>query len=220
MIIIGAVISQLPLAWVGPKAPIGGKIPVYSGTVWNGLISGTDAGNLKLSTSLGRLISGANPVHITGGPAGLSLKAEAGTKGLRALKAEGTMRALALRDPRLALVNGNFRIDVPDMQVAKTCDYAEGTVWTDFLAQNGSRLRWAGPVLEGPVSCEEGQIVLNLTGKDAAADITAQIRIDLSGTYKTDIMAKVSDLNAGMALQFFGFTAVAGGYRLTEQGKW
>ncbi len=218
--ISGAVISQLPLSWIGPKGDFGRQTPVYKGTVWNGQVSGTDAGDLNLSTSILRLIKGQNPVHIKGGPTGLYVEAEAGLSGLRALKGDGTMQALALRDPRLGLVNGSFRVDIPDMKLMKICEYAKGTVWTDFLAQNSDKLRWAGPMLEGTVSCEDGQIVLDLTGQDRETNIIAQIRIDLAGTYLTDISAEVTAPEAGLALQFFGFHKTQNGYQLREQGKW
>lgn len=218
--IAGGVISQLPLSWIGPKTEIAGKIPSYSGTVWRGFVTGTDAGTLELTTSLGRLLKGGNPVHISGGPPGLSLNAEAGLSGIRAVKAEGTMKALALQDPRLALVNGSFKVDVPDMKLMESCEFANGTVWTDFLARNSGRLRWKGPELEGPVSCENGQIVLNMTGKDRAANIVANIVIGLEGNYRTEITAEVADPAAGLALQFFGFTKSGRGYKLLEQGKW
>jgi len=216
----GGVISQLPLSWVGPKVEMGGKIPSYSGTIWDGTMSGTDAGVLQINSSLKRLFTGGNPVHVQGGSAGLNIHAEAGPSGLRALKAEGPMKALALRDPRLSFVNGSFKVDVPNAKILKRCEHAEGTVWTDFLAKNGARLRWTGPELSGPVTCEDGKIVLNMTGKDRAADIKANIIIDLEGTYITDINAQVTDPNAGLALQFFGFSQSGSGYQLTEKGRW
>ncbi len=218
--IAGGVLSQLPLTWIGPKVEIGGKVPSYSGTIWRGFVTGTDAGTLNLTTSLGRLLKGGNPVHVSGGPPGLLINAEAGLSGIRAVKTEGTIKALALQDPRLALVNGSFKIDVPEMKLMETCEYADGTVWTDFLARNSGRLRWKGPELEGPVSCENGQIVLNMTGKDRAADIVAKIIIGLDGGYRTEITAEVSNPNAGLALQFFGFTKSGRGYKLLEQGRW
>lgn len=219
----GAVISQFPLSAIGPKIIIGGKTPSYSGTIWKGFMSGTDAGLLNLETSLGRLLTGKNPVHVWGGPDGLSVKAEAGFSGLRAIKLDGTMKALALRDPRIGAVKGNFRLDVPDMKLMQTCDYANGTAWTDFLSQNKSTLYWQGPVLEGPVSCVDGQILVDLAGKDQTAEITAKVTIGLEGNYRADITAKVNktlEQFAAPSLQQFGFYKDGGTYKLTEQGKW
>lgn len=220
LVITGGIVSQLPLSWIGPKTEIAGKVPNYSGTIWRGFVTGTDAGTVEVTTSFGRLVTGKNPVHLSGGPPGLSIYAEAGMAGVRAVKAEGSMKALALQDPRLGLVNGDFRIDVPDMELMEICEYANGTVWTDFLARNSARLRWKGPELEGPVSCEEGRIVLDMTGKDNAADITAKIIIGLDGSYTTNITADVADPMAGLALKFFGFHKAGNGYQLTEQGRW
>lgn len=223
MVVASAVISQFPLSAIGPKLNIGGKTPSYSGTIWKGFMSGTDAGLLNLETSIGRLLTGKNPVHVWGGPDGLSVKAEAGFSGLRSIKLEGTMKALALRDPRIGAVNGNFRLDVPDMKLMQTCEYAKGTAWTDFLAQNKATLYWQGPVLEGPVSCEDGQILVDLEGKDPTAEITAKVTIGLEGNYRADITAKVNktlEQFAAPSLQRFGFYKDGGIYKLTEQGKW
>ncbi len=218
--LVTGAISQLPLSWVAPKVDIAGQVPEYGGTVWNGFISGTDAGVLNLDVSPLRLVSGKNPVRVTGGPAGINLNAEAGLSGLRALKVSGSIKALALTDARLALVNGNFDLDITDMKMMESCDYAEGIATTDFLARNSVRLRWKGPVLEGPVSCEDGNVILDLTGKDRAADIVARLTLSPDGQYRTDITAEVNDPNAGLALQYFGFSPAGGAYKLTEQGKW
>jgi len=218
--ILAGAISQLPLSWVAPKVDIAGQVPEYGGTVWNGFISGTDAGVLKLDVSPLRLLSGKNPAHVSGGPAGIDMNAEAGLSGLRALKLSGSIKALALTDARLALVNGNFNLDIPNMKMKESCEYAEGTASTDFLARNSVRLRWKGPVLEGPVSCEDGSVILDLTGKDRAADIVARLSLSPDGQYRTVITAKVNDPNAGLALQYFGFSPSGGAYKLSEQGKW
>ena len=223
VVVASAVISQFPLSAIGPKLSIGGKTPVYSGTIWKGYMSGTDAGVLNLETSLGRLFTGKNPVHVWGGPDGLLVKAEAGPAGLRAIKLEGTMKALALKDPRIGAVNGDFRLDVPDMKLMQDCEYANGTAWTDFLSRNKSTLYWEGPVLEGPVRCENGQIIMDLSGKDQSAEITAKVTIGLEGSYRADITTKVNrtlERFAEPSLKQFGFYKEGGLYKLTEQGKW
>lgn len=223
VVVGGAVISQLPLSAIGPKIDIGGKTPSYSGTIWKGYMSGTDAGVLQLETSIGRIFSGKNPVHVWGGPDGLSIHAEAGPSGLRAIKLEGTMKALALRDPRVGAVNGNFRLDVPDMKLMQKCDYADGTAWTDFLTQNQQTLRWQGPILEGPVRCEDGQIIMDLAGQDEMAEITANVRIALEGSYRADIGVKINsnvERFAAPTLKQYGFYKDGDAYKLTEQGKW
>ena len=219
----GAVLSQLPLSMVAPKAEFAGKPLKYSGTIWSGQVSGTDAGTLYLETSIGRLFSGANPVHVWGGPDGLSLKAEAGPGGLRAVNVEGSMKSLALRDPRVGAVNGNFKLEIPDMKILEICEYANGTAWTDFLSQNAAIFRWKGPVLEGPVKCEDGRIIVDLAGQDQAAEITAKVTIGLEGSYRADITAKINssiEQFAGPSLKQSGFHKDGELYKLTEQGKW
>lgn len=219
----GAVITQLPLSMVAPKAEFAGKSFKYSGTIWSGQVSGTDAGILYLETSVSRLFSGQNPVHVTGGPAGLSLKAEAGIGGLRAVNVEGSMKSLALRDPRVGAVNGNFKLEIPDMKIMETCEYANGKVWTDFLSQNAAIFRWKGPELEGPVKCEDGRIIVDLAGQDQAAEITAKVTIGLEGSYRADITARINpsfEQLAGPSLRQSGFHKDGEFYKLTEQGKW
>lgn len=223
VVVAGAIISQFPLSAIGPKINVGGKTPIYSGTIWKGYMSGTDAGVLELDTSLRRLFTGKNPVHVSGGPDGLSIHAEAGLAGLRAIKLEGTMKALALRDPRIGAVNGNFKLDVPDMKLMKVCDYADGNAWSDFLMQNQQTLRWQGPELQGPVRCEDGQIIMELAGKDEMSDITADVRIALEGSYRADIAVKINrsiERFAAPTLERYGFYKDGDAFKLTEQGKW
>jgi len=208
---------------VAPKIDIGGKVPDYTGTIWRGYITGTDAGTLNLETSIMRLLKGDNPVHVWGGQQGLDLRFEAGLSGLRLVKIEGTMKALALRDPRLGAVSGNFKLDVPDMKLMETCEYAKGTAWTDFLSQNSGRLLWKGPDLEGPVTCDDGKIIADLSGKDDTAEVNAKVSIGLEGSYKADITAKVNrniERFAAQSLTQSGFHKSGGVYKLTEQGRW
>jgi len=181
-----ALMSQLPLSWIGPHfVPEGvGQNIGYSGTIWDGQVSGLD----YIGTANFQL----RPKALFGGELPLSF---------------------ATQSPA--------NIQISELQIKDDgCAFAQGQVSTDFLALNRSRWQWQGPMLTGPISCEGGDLLVNLSGRENRQIIRADLRLSKSGSYSANITVQTDQAEAGVVLPLYGFEKQGRQYKLTEQGQW
>jgi len=81
-------------------------------------------------------------------------------------------------DGRLQGLRGDFSARLSELQVSEqSCQSASGTVRTDVLQRNGGQIQWTGPELTGPIRCESGALIADLSGRDAEQTITALVKI-------------------------------------------
>lgn len=214
---LAALLANFPLEWAAPKqAGVS-----YSGTIWNGAATGAPLfGDLRTELSPAQIFS-ASPLVVsqTTGPNRLD-----GAIGLRAAKdvrLRVNLLSLPMTDPRLQGLRGelNLRLDAAKWDSAG-CTEAAGTAQTNVLTQNGGAIDWTGPELSGPISCEDGQFRVQLSGRDAGQNIAADLRLSILGDYAADITAATNRAEAGAVLPLFGFVFADGEYKLTEQGRW
>ena len=124
-------------------------------------------------------------------------------------------------DGRLQGLRGDFAAQISEMKISgDTCHSAIGTARTDVLQRNGGKIQWTGPELTGPIRCEDGALIADLSGKDAQQTITALIRLIPDGTYRADVNVRTVRVEADAVLPLFGFTRSGQSFVLTEQGKW
>lgn len=220
----GAILSQLPLSWVAPSfMPDGlGQDIHYSGTVWNGRIKGLDylgAVNFRLQPKA--IVTGGIPLSFTTRSPAMSISGQASRKQLKDIRFTGTLAKLPTRDGRLKELAGQVDLDVSDMQIEDgACALATGQVSTDFLALNQSRWQWRGPKLAGPISCEGGDVIAQLSGQENGQTIRADLRLSKDGSYAANIIVQTNQVEAGVVLPLYGFEAIGREYKLTEQGQW
>lgn len=219
-----AVLSQFPLAWVGPHVmPTGfGQNIHYSGTIWTGQVRGLDfigAANFKLDPKA--LIMGGLPLKFSTQSHIMSVSGQASRTHLKDIRFAGTLAKLPTRDGRLKELAGQVRINVSDMQIKDgMCVSAMGDVFTDFLALNPSRWQWRGPELRGPISCENGDLLATLSGQENSQTIRADLRLSPDGSYGANISVTTDQPEAGAVLPLYGFEKIGRDYKLTEQGQW
>jgi hypothetical protein len=211
-------VAHLPLGWVAPSfMPDGIGALDYRGTVWNGSISGLpifDAATVKV-----------HPLRRS-----VDLKAGDGASYasglLRRTSAENLrlrlpLSALPLTDGRLQGLKGRVDVDIATADYTPTgCTAATGTVRTDILQRNGGTIDWTGPELSGPIRCEDGALLAELTGRDAAQQIDILLRLQPDGVYRAEVSARTTRVEADAVLPMFGFTRDGSVFRLTEQGRW
>ena len=210
-------LTRIPLAWV-----LGGSLSGFDanaravGTVWNGAVVGID-GLPPIQTRLR-----GTEVELTADGPTLTLRARAGRSSLSDVALTSPIAALARFDPRLAGLDGEAAITLERVEFAQgRCTAAIGTAATDVLASNAARWSWQGPKLSGPVTCEEGEVVLSLEGEDATQAATARLQIDPAGPYRTEVGLSTDEPGAGLVLPLFGFEpAGANRWRLSESGSW
>jgi len=225
--VLSAVIAgiiNLPLRWVAPHVmPDGlGQNLTYIGTVWNGQVSGLDyiqTANFTLNPKA--LVSGGLPLAFQTRSNAMAVSGQASQSRLNDIRFTGTLAKLPTRDGRLKELAGQVNISLSDMQIEdNNCRSAQGQVSTDFLRLNRARWQWQGPELKGPISCEDGELVVNLLGKDNNQNIRADLRLFKDGRYAANFTVQTSQPEAGVVLPLYGFELVGRDYKLTEQGQW
>lgn len=220
---IVTLLARLPLSWIGNAALPDNVIPkpVFSGTVWKGFVSGIpQIGPISLNASLVKFFKGQPPLTFSSQAPYMSFSGFAGLGGKAALLIEGDMRGMSSFDRRFAGLEGRYTLDIPEIVIGQDCRSANGVFTTDVLRRNQRLWQWQGPELSGPVTCEEGDIVLTITGADTIQTIQAIVRIDPTGTYKAEVDVKTGDSRADLILPLFGFQKSGRDYRLLEAGRW
>ena len=221
---VAAVISQLPLAWLAPNFMSEGlgKDIAYSGTVWEGQVTGIDyigAVNFKLSPTA--FFKGVLPLNFETQSLAMSISGRASQTQLKDIRFSGVLSELPTRDGRLKELAGTVDIRVDDLQIKdESCVSASGIASTDFLALNRARWQWQGPELSGPISCEGGDLLASLSGNESRQRIRADLRLSADGSYSADITVQPDQPEAGVVLPLYGFEAVGRDYKLTERGQW
>ena len=219
-----ALISQFPLAWVMPQfIPSGaGKNIGYSGTIWDGQVRGLDfIGSANFKVSPKAWISVGLPLSFVSQSPAMSISGQASHKQLKDIRFSGVLAKLPTRDGRLKELAGQVDIRLDELQIKdEACSFAEGQVSTDFLALNQARWQWKGPTLSGPISCENGDLLLNLVGRENRQIIRADLRLSKNGNYGANITVQTDQPEAGVVLPLYGFEKQGREYKLTEQGQW
>ena len=136
------------------------------------------------------------------------------------LRFSGQLAQLPTRDGRLKDLAGQVNFTITEMEFGETCQSSSGRAMTDFLGRNRARWQWAGPVLSGPISCEGGDLIVNLAGSEADQTIRADLHLSPDGSYSADISVRTRQPEAEVVLPLYGFEAVNSEFRLTERGQW
>lgn len=213
-----ASIAVLPLSWVAtPFVPDELSELKFHGTIWNGTASNipvfeTANVNLKPLSLSAQIESGNGVNYLTG---------LASTNHARDIALIVDLVTLPLTDQRVRGLAGTVNMTLTEIKYDRqTCLSANGSVTTDVLQRNQARLNWTGPALSGPISCEDGSLIANISGQDQQQTIKALMRFSPDGTYRVDLSAQTSRSEAGAILPLFGFSRSGTEYKLTEQGKW
>ena len=215
---LAASIAVLPLSWVvSPFVPDELSDLKFHGTIWNGSATNIpvfETANVKLSpVSLSAHIASGNGVNYLAG--------HVSTDRAHDIDLVVDLSTLPLTDQRVRGLAGTVRMALLDIKYeGQSCLSADGSAMTDVLQRNQARLNWTGPELSGPISCEDGSLIANISGQDQQQTIKALMRFSPNGTYRVDLSAQTSRSEAGAILPLFGFTRSGTEYKLTEQGKW
>ena len=217
------IVSQLPLTWVAPHIISGamGANASYSGTVWNGHVRDIDyvgRANFKLSPKA--FFSDKLPLSFQTASPVMKLSGKASRSWIKDLKFSGQLADLPTTDGRLKELAGEINVQVSELNYSHKCLSAMGQASTDFLQRNKGRWQWQGPFLKGPLSCDNGDLIVNLAGTESGQNIQANLRIAAEGAYRADFVVQTPQAAAGVILPLFGFEKRGSEFHLTEQGKW
>ncbi len=224
--LIGVIVATLvsfPLAWIAkPIVPdtIAGDMN-YTGTVWDGAINNIDGiGSINIHTNAKNLIRGKPAIQFASFGSPLNIQGEASRKSVSTLTVDGPISSLASTDKRFSNLFGSFNLAISDFDIQEKCEQINGTASTDFLTQNESTLRWSGPLLSGPITCEDGGFKVILMGSDEQQTIKAEWLVWPEGEFRmrANVLSGLEGMEPVLAL--YGFERTASGYQLNESGRW
>ncbi|MDP3737590.1 MAG: type II secretion system protein N [Hyphomonadaceae bacterium] len=201
VVVLAGAVAMLPLSmaaeFAAKQAP-NFKYTAASGSVWDGKLTSVSygqqkIGDLTMKADFGALFSGK-----VGGRVGLAREGFAGETDisypiggqafeLSNLKISGKAGMITGMPQAVAATDGQFMLEVKDLKFAgNACERASGEVWTDALAKVTVK-GWTGPELRGPVTCKDGQVQLEATGKaptgeDVVATMYISPRLDMDMT--------------------------------------
>ena len=216
-------LTYLPLAWVGKTVfPRSFEPqPQFLGTLWKGQIANIEGINpVNISIRPSNIFRGQPPATFDSRSPYLRFSGSAQLDGSVSAVANGNVRGLGVIDIRFQTLAGTYDLSLQDVIVKENCKSAAGTFRTNMLSENQAVWTWRGPILSGPITCEDGQFIANLSGSDDRQDITGEFKLDLSGQYRASVTVKTTDLRAEFVLPLYGFEKTSEGYSLLESGTW
>lgn len=208
--------ATLPLALVlDALAPPGFEAGRVRGTLWGGSVTparldGRQLDRVRLALRPAGLLTARWRLDIFADGPGLAAQGRI-EKGLFG----GPTRVSRVRS-RLDLAHQGFSAPAPvlgvvdlalsEAQIASGgCLKAVGRIETDLLARSGERFDWAGPALAGPVRCEDGRFVADLSAPDQAAGIAARLSFSLDGSLRLALSLQRPSPQIATALSLYGF---------------
>lgn len=190
-----------------------------SGSVWNGQVRSLrygvqPLGDLSFEANPMSLLTGqlASSTRLSGGALsgrGLVETSLGGTFQLEQLSLTGTTDGLISLIPDIRDLNGEFNLVLREARFRDNeCLEANGQVWTDILTRIEQGWGWAGPELEGPISCENGDLLMQLQGETTdgeAVNVRLLAGMDASGEFEARVTNAMPDTSR--ALTALGFLA-------------
>ena len=227
--VLFAIISALPLRWIGPHVlpPNMAKDARFSGTIWQGqanLPFGKSRAPVSFKAAPLKLITGQSFLDFTVQNTGFHLQGLAGLKQAQDVRINANISQLPLLDPRIRGLKGQIIANISEAKLGSKLDGAcktiSGEARTDFLQANELTWFWRGPVLLGPISCDEGTIIVEMAGKNLGQNFAVVLRLMPDGIYTAQMDVTSSEPRAAVVLGFYGFEARGGKFVLSETGRW
>lgn len=222
IIAIVAAITMAPVGFIMKQVSASDARIQYAsaqGSVWNGKVRDIrygiqSVGDAEIKTSGLALLTGklSSDIRLTGSGLNGRGQVAAGFGGdvtIRNMRVLGSTADLINITPEVRDLAGEFTIDVRQAELKdNACTSAQGTVWTDILTRMERRYRWTGPELSGPISCENGQVVIALSGQNADGENVSarlEISLDATGNFLADVTTTSRDTIQALTLLGFEF---------------
>jgi len=219
-----ALVLNMPLSWFanGVIQKYGFKEVDASGSIWEGhLWNLRDIGNVHIKLDIKNYLENQLPFSFQTISPSMTISGDASQNIFKNINFIGQLSKLPTRDGRLQGLNGQVKINLDEIFWNKQgCITSKGNFSTNFLMKNALKWKWAGPLLSGQISCNNGDIFSRLIGEEGNQTITADIRLSMNGNYTLKVLVKTLDPYADLVLPLFGFEKLGSDYSLMEQGTW
>ncbi|UTW56520.1 type II secretion system protein N [Kordiimonas sp. SCSIO 12610] len=219
----GFVVTKLPFAILEPASNEG----KFKGTIWNGTASNieTPFGSTSLSFK-------ANPFSFILMSASGEWEANS-----RSLRGSGHADIGFFSNPRIsnAKINinlaplnlqeaiiGNLIFNIEELEINRNgaCVNVTGNAQTDALIRSQDALKWQGPMLEGPITCEDGNFRINMGGVKNEDSVQINSVLHTNGLFQHKITVYSDNPVLALALTYQGFEQQGNSYILTRNGRW
>ncbi len=233
LVAIGAAVAFTPLAYITAQSGAGragvGWAQVQ-GTLLNGRIDGLHVqgqpmGDVQLKLRPLSLISLAPEFDIQwGGPGGQGtgvVKVSKNRLAAREVRMQHQINAIeALAGPVRAL-GGIVRISNGAVVMTPVgCESASGKVTTDTLQVAAQQYGREFGIIEGPISCIERDLMLELNGTSQSGDsVQVDAKASVLGTSMFEVAINTADTQMTLGLSQIGFTFRDGAWRYSYEQK-
>ncbi len=219
LIFLATVVASIPASAVSIAANKRGGALSYAaarGTIWNGEFrsasaAGVPLGDVKFQLSPLSLLrfSPKATLSMNGAVSGEgAIAVGPGARlALRNVKADIDLGAAAPRGLLGEPAAGRARLDIErlDLSRAKGCVQAAGDLWTDALDAPAKRYDLPSLPLSGGVACDDGKLVIALSGENARTAASIRLVLDRNLTYEATATARPSEESVASALRYYGF---------------
>jgi|GEM_PF-796718 len=226
-------VSAWPLAWT-PLASLlkdftvspNQTPPQLNGTIWRGEMKGVEPfGSIQYKLRPLNVYKGDPPVSFSSLSRAISSKGFAHMSGVKDVIASGDLAWILPKDRRFGGIQGGFDLSLKDLgfdlnAIETGCVSADGIFKTDVLRRNQKIWYWQGPELSGPIRCEAGDLVTDLSGAEDGQNIQVKVKMQADGIYSADIQVQTNTQGAEAVLTLYGFSKSGRKYSLIETGKW
>jgi hypothetical protein len=197
-----------------------------TGTIWGGEVAGLSVGRERL----GDVRVALEPASLLRGRlrAAFQIRGAMRGRGTAEYALDGTWlvedAAFAVSMTDLGRLHAELKdrggelsvsLDRARLDRRRACASVEGRARTDVLARGAGAdglAAWRGPVLEGAIACEGGEVVVRLAGADARASVAAEARIDLATGSTFVATVETEDPGVRLALGALGFAERDGAF--------
>ncbi len=224
-----AVITALPLAWIGPHIVPDHMVKTarFHGTIWQGQADmpfGKSRAPITFKTSPIKLFTGQDFLNVNVRNSGVNLRGWAGFRTVKDIDIDVTIARLPLLDPRIRGLQGKIEARISKAKFGAQCQTISGQVKTNFFQANEATWFWQGPEMSGPITCKDGDIIIDMNGDNQWEGqrqvFSAQLRLKPSGLYEANMEIDTKDVRAAVVLGFYGFEARQDKFVLSEMGRW
>ena len=192
-----------------------------TGTIWRGEIEGLSLGaqpigdvtyRLKPWSLLALNISGAVEIDGAAQGAGQVSLGFGQSVRLRDVQLSAPHRMLVGLAPDIRNAPGGIEIALDHAHFrGGRCQSIQGRARTAALEAVGARWGWLGPALEGPLSCEAGLMIADLSGVSGEGEaVSVRLTLDEAGAARLRAEVRQASGSLTLALRQLGFVNEAG----------